>query len=172
MKRVHIIGGKNHGKTTLVAELVQELTARGLCVGTIKHTHHHHELDSPGKDSHRHREAGAAAVGILSPSMNAVFWLPNENEKSQRDKRYDSFSHMFAQCDLILVEGDSQTSEPKIEVWRGNIGKPPLALEDATIAAVVTEDQDNFESLGVAIPTCARRDIFAIADLALSLARG
>ena len=61
MKRVHVIGGKNHGKTTLIMDLIRELTARGLQVGTIKHTHHKHELDIPGKDSYRHRESGASA---------------------------------------------------------------------------------------------------------------
>ena len=62
MHRLHIIGGKNHGKTTLIVELVQELTKRNLRVGTIKHTHHRHELDVPGKDSYRHRLAGAEVV--------------------------------------------------------------------------------------------------------------
>jgi molybdopterin-guanine dinucleotide biosynthesis protein MobB len=75
MKRLHVIGGKNHGKTTLVVELVKEFSRRGISVGTIKHTHHQHELDVPGKDSYRHRMAGAAAVGILSPSMSALFFL-------------------------------------------------------------------------------------------------
>ena len=59
MRRIHIIGRKNSGKTTLVVELVQQLSAMGKRVATIKHTHHRHELDVPGKDSYRHREAGA-----------------------------------------------------------------------------------------------------------------
>ena len=66
MNRIHIIGRKNHGKTQLVVELVEEFSLRGLRVGTIKHTHHDHELDTPGKDSHRHRSAGAAVVVIDS----------------------------------------------------------------------------------------------------------
>ncbi|MCA9266810.1 MAG: molybdopterin-guanine dinucleotide biosynthesis protein B, partial [Planctomycetales bacterium] len=69
MKRLHLIGRKNHGKTRLIVDLVEELTSRGLRVGTIKHTHHRHELDTPGKDSYQHRTAGAAVVGILSRSM-------------------------------------------------------------------------------------------------------
>ncbi len=71
--RLHIIGRKNAGKTTLVVELIERLTGRGLVVGSIKHTHHRHELDVPGKDSYRHREAGAAPVAIVSPGMTAVF---------------------------------------------------------------------------------------------------
>ena len=72
--RIHIVGRRNSGKTTLVCELVAALTKRGYRVATIKHTHHHHELDTPGKDSWHHREAGAAAVGILSPRMTAMFF--------------------------------------------------------------------------------------------------
>ncbi|MDC0936360.1 molybdopterin-guanine dinucleotide biosynthesis protein MobB, partial [Pirellulales bacterium] len=64
--RVHIVGRKNHGKTTLIVELIGELRGRGLRVAAIKHTSHAHDLDTPGKDSHRHGEAGAAVVGILS----------------------------------------------------------------------------------------------------------
>ena len=74
MRRIHIIGRKNSGKTSLVVRLVEYYRTAGYRVGTIKHTHHHHELDTPGKDSFRHRQAGASAVGILAPTMNAVFW--------------------------------------------------------------------------------------------------
>ena len=102
MKRIHIIGGKNHGKTTLIVELVQELSARGVRVGTIKHTHHEHELDLPGKDSYRHREAGAAVAGILSQSMNAVFWPPQTTDNSTSDSRYAVFEQIFADCDVVL----------------------------------------------------------------------
>ena len=141
MKRFHIIGGKNHGKTTLVAELVQEFSAQGYCVGTIKHTHHQHELDAPGKDSHRHRESGAAVVGILSRQMNAIFWPPEMNSESSREHRYGEFAPMFAQCDLVIVEGDTRTEAPRIEVWRDSLGVAPLAEKDASIAAIVTDDE-------------------------------
>jgi len=73
MRRLHIVGRKNSGKTTFIVELVRYFTSSGLRIGTIKHTHHQHELDTPGKDSHRHREAGAQVVGILSRAMSAVF---------------------------------------------------------------------------------------------------
>ena len=165
MKRVHIIGGKNHGKTTLVTKLVEELSARGYRVGTIKHTHHRHELDAPGKDSHRHREAGAAVVGILSRSMNAVFWQPEESTESIRDQRYDGFAPLFAECDLVLVEGDSRTSEPKIEVWRKSLGTPPLAEKDASIAAIVTDDDVQIGS-----PVWVLSNVSDLAKKILSLA--
>lgn len=140
MKRLHIVGSKNHGKTSLIVELVRELSNRGVTVGTIKHTHHHHELDVPGKDSYQHRLAGAAVVGILSPAMNAVF-SPTDSHDSAGKDRYSSFAHAFAGCQIVLVEGDSQTTAPKIEVWRGELGTPPLAAGDHSIMAVVTDDK-------------------------------
>jgi molybdopterin-guanine dinucleotide biosynthesis protein MobB len=140
MNRLHIVGGKNHGKTTLVVALVEEFVRRGLLVGTIKHTHHHHELDVPGKDSYLHRTAGAHAVGILSPSMTAMF-LPARGNSAGSEDRYSVFSATFARCQLVLVEGDSQTTAPKIEVWRNELGTPPLATQDKSILAVVTDDE-------------------------------
>ncbi len=139
MRRIHIIGGKNHGKTTLVVELVTELTRRGLRVGTIKHTHHHHELDLPGKDSHRHREAGAAVVGILTHGLNAVFWKP-DRPAPIGDARYDQFAAAFSHCDLVVVEGDTQTMAPQIEVWRAACGTIPLAASISNVRAIITDD--------------------------------
>ena len=139
MKRLHVIGGKNHGKTTLIVELVRELARHGVPVGTIKHTHHQHELDVPGKDSYQHRMAGATIVGILSPSMHALF-LPVESNDLAESDRYSALAPMFAGCQLVLVEGDSQTTAPKIEVWRSELGRPPLAASDQSILVVVTDD--------------------------------
>ncbi len=142
MKRIHVIGRKNNGKTTLVVELVERLCALGYRVGTIKHTHHRHELDVPGKDSYRHREAGAVAVGILSPGMNAVFWptpaTPPQGEAPPADK-YSIFESLFAELDLVLVEGDSRTDALKIEVWRSELADVPLATSDPSIYAVVSD---------------------------------
>lgn len=139
MKRLHIVGGKNHGKTTLIVELVQELAGRGIAVGTIKHTHHQHELDVPGKDSHRHRVAGANVVGILTPTMTAVF-RPVSGDLLAFQDRYDDLDQMFASCQFVIVEGNSQTSAPKIEVWRAGLGTAPLAARDSSVLAVVTDD--------------------------------
>jgi molybdopterin-guanine dinucleotide biosynthesis protein MobB len=165
LKRIHIIGRKNSGKTTLIVELVQAFSQMGYRVGTIKHTHHQHELDAPGKDSHRHREAGAAVVGILSQKMNAVFWPSEKTSESMRDQRYASFAPMFAQCNLVIVEGDSQTKEPKIEVWRKSLDKQPLAITDTSIIAVVTHD--NIPNL--AAPVWPRADVTALAEKILAI---
>ena len=142
-KRLHIIGRKNSGKTTLIVDLVAELTRQGYRVGTIKHTHHHHELDTPGKDSHRHREAGSVAVGILSNAMNAIFW-PQPNDPStdfqSSSEKYKPFDSMMSNCDIVLVEGDSKTNATKIEVFRAANSTPPMASSDSSISAVVTDD--------------------------------
>ena len=167
MKRIHILGRKNHGKTTLLVELVEHLTARGFRVGTIKHTHHAHELDTPGKDSHRHRAAGASVSAILSRSLNAVFWPPelptNDGEATTAD-RYAAFETHFAGCDLVLVEGDTTCQGTKIEVWRQAVGSEPMALSDPQIRAVVTDD-----AINVPVPCVPRSDIAVIAAKVLEL---
>ena len=137
LNRIHIIGRKNSGKTTLVAELVRCLTDRGMRVGTIKHTHHRHELDVPGKDSYKHRAAGAHAVAILSPGMTAVFRPTGEEPV---EAQYERVAPLFADCALVLVEGDSRAAAPRLEVWRAATGSRPYAAEDAAIAAVITDD--------------------------------
>jgi molybdopterin-guanine dinucleotide biosynthesis protein B len=157
VKRLHIIGRKNHGKTTLVTDLVRQLKSSGWRVGTIKHTHHQHELDTPGKDSFQHRTAGADMVGILTRSLNAVFWEP-DTPRDQGDP-YESFAAMFSGCDLVLVEGDVHTDAPKLEVWRAAAGSSPLAAGDASILAVVTDDRPE-----VPQPLLRRSDVPHLAD--------
>lgn len=167
MKRIHILGRKNHGKTTLLVELVEHLTARGFRVGTIKHTHHAHELDTPGKDSHRHRAAGASVSAILSRSLNAVFWPPEvqkQDGEATPANRYAEFEPHFAGCDLVLVEGDTTCQGTKIEVWRQAVGSEPMALSDPQILAAVTND-----AIDLPIPCVPRSDIAVIAAKVLEL---
>ncbi len=164
MKRIHIIGRKNSGKTTLIVELVTELTLRGYRVGTIKHTHHNHELDTPGKDSHCHRVAGSAAVGILTKGMNAIFW-PQAETESTVDK-YEQFDAMMNDCDIVLVEGDSQTNAPKVEVFRLVNGNAPIAASDVNIHAVVTDDVLDIEAV-----IWKRGDLNSIVDNVESLVK-
>lgn len=163
MKRVHIVGRKNSGKTTLVVELVTYLSEQGYRVGTIKHTHHQHELDTPGKDSHQHREAGSAVVGILSPGMTAVF-QPRDDKLSGDGSRYAAMAPMFASCDLVLVEGNLRTQAPRVEVWRAVNSNPPIAATDPDIAALVSDD-----STDVGMPQWKRSEISMIARGILSL---
>lgn len=120
-----------------MVDLVRELTQRGLKMGTVKHTHHHHEFDAPGKDSFLHRQAGAAVVGLVGPRMAAAF---REHTEAERMTAIDRMETLFEGCDLILVEGQQQVDALKIEVWREATGQPPLALEIPGVLAVVTDD--------------------------------
>ncbi|MCA9060097.1 MAG: molybdopterin-guanine dinucleotide biosynthesis protein B [Planctomycetaceae bacterium] len=136
--RLHIVGRRNAGKTTLVCELISAIQDRGFRVATVKHTHHNHELDTPGKDSFQHRQAGAAAVGILSPQLTALF-VPETRAESD-EMRYRRFEQAFRDCDLIVVEGDLNTSAPRVEVWRSTVGERPYAVSDSDIRAVVSDE--------------------------------
>jgi len=160
MRRIHIIGRKNSGKTTLVTDLVRELKLQGLVVGTIKHTHHQHELDTPGKDSHRHRTAGADVVGILTPTLDAVFSVAHCEHDDPL--RYERMAPSFAGCDIVLVEGQTHTPAPRIEVWREATGTRPLACSDSGIRAVVTDDP-----ISVPVPVLPRSDVNALAQRVL-----
>jgi len=153
MNRLHIVGRKNHGKTTLVAELVAHFTNQGLSVATIKHTHHAHELDTPGKDSFCHRQAGACLVGIVAKNLSAAYW-PTPASESDSSVQYEEFERLAEKCDLVLVEGDLHATAPKIEVWRAAIGPAPLAVENDSILAVVSDDP-----APVACDTYPRRDL-------------
>lgn len=139
MNRLHIVGRKHHGKTTLVADLVSHFTKLGHSVATIKHTHHAHELDTPGKDSFRHRQAGASVVGIVAKNLCAAFW-PTPAGGDPANDTYARFEELLEECDVVLVEGDLQATAPKIEVWRAAIGPAPLAAENDSILAVVSDD--------------------------------
>jgi molybdopterin-guanine dinucleotide biosynthesis protein len=102
--------------------------------------------------------AGALAVGILSPSMTAMY-LPVTKELVGSTDRYAIFSHVFSNCRLILVEGDSQTQAAKIEVWRKDLGTPPLAWQDQGILAVVTDDP-----ISVDADVLPRANVSAVVD--------
>lgn len=155
--RVHIVGRRNAGKTTLVCELVGELSRRGLRIATIKHTHHHHELDTPGKDSWKHRDAGAAAVGILSPHMIAAF-VPCERSEADPNG-YERLSGLLSNCDLLLVEGDLSATAFKLEVWHPEIAEPPYAQSDARIHVVISD-----VPMDVQQPVWPRSDVPEITD--------
>lgn len=139
MRVVGIVGRQGSGKTTLIERLIPALRARGLSVSTIKHTHHHDiELDRPGKDSHRHRSAGASEVIIASDSGWARIAASREPA---------SLKTLLAELrpvDVILIEGFKQLeSLRRVEVFRG--AGEPLAREDSGIAAVAAPE-------GVALP--------------------
>lgn len=159
MKRIHIVGRKNHGKTTLVVELVEALTRSGVRVGTIKHSSHHHELDTPGKDSHRHRVAGACPAAIITPGLIGLY-----RPRSEDLDPWTFLESALADCDLVLVEGGIDAPGPKIEVWRGGLGGDCLASERDDIMAVVSDDAPT-----VPVPVWPRRDVKGLCQQVLDL---
>jgi len=159
MHRIHVVGRKNHGKTTLIVDLVGRLSEQGVRVGTIKHTSHAHELDTPGKDSHRHRVAGASPAAIVSEELVAVYLSRDVATDS-----YDQLAPLFSECALVLVEGHSDSPGVKIEVWRREAGGPPLAQERDDIAAVVTDDPIETD-----VHVWPRSDVAALAQRVLAL---
>jgi len=159
MKCIHIVGRQNHGKTTLIVELVEELSRRGIAVGTIKHSGHAHELDTPGKDSYRHRQAGARPAAVIAEQLIGL-WLPRDAAADP----YATLAPMFAGCQLVLVEGDLDRAGIKVEVWRQAAGGTCLAATRPGIRAVVSDDP-----LDVGIPLWPRRDVAALAMRLLDL---
>lgn len=110
-----------------------------------------------------HREAGAAAVGILSPQMTAMF-IPSDREL-RGETRYKQFETLFADCRLILVEGDLHCSAPRIEVWRSVVSEEPYAAKDSAIRAVVSDDSVD----GLSCPVWPRNSVRNVADKILDL---
>jgi molybdopterin-guanine dinucleotide biosynthesis protein B len=131
-----LVGWSGAGKTTLLVRLIPELVKRGLKVSTIKHTHHDFDIDKPGKDSYRHREAGATEVLVASERRWA---LMHELRGASEPSMEDLARHM-SPCDLLLVEGFKHHPHPKLEIHRPANGKPLLHPKDPTIVAVASDE--------------------------------
>ncbi|MEM9140345.1 MAG: molybdopterin-guanine dinucleotide biosynthesis protein B [Pseudomonadota bacterium] len=154
-----VIGWKNAGKTTLVERLVAELTGRGLSVSTVKHTHHGVDVDQPGKDSHRHRNAGARQV-ILASSAR---WALMTELREAGEERLSDLLDRLDPVDLVIVEGYKRDEHPKIEAWRAETGQPLIAATDPTVRAVASTDTPETDR-----PVIDLDDVAAIADFLLS----
>ncbi|HSR49264.1 MAG TPA: molybdopterin-guanine dinucleotide biosynthesis protein B [Acidobacteriota bacterium] len=166
LKRVHIVGGRNQGKTTLIEELLGEFASRGLKVGTIKHTRHAYDIDTPGKDSYRHHQAGSHPWAIISGQTTALF-LQSQGE--ERD--YLPLEAHFSDCHLVLVEGHLDATSPRIEVWRAETGEEPLALSHPGPQALVSDDPpDPSWDLCPEMEFWPRSDLQGLADRILELA--
>lgn len=130
-----LAGYSGAGKTTLLEKLIPLLVARGLCIATIKQTHHDADLDQPGKDSWRHRAAGAAEVLLTSSRRWALLHeLRDESEPSLAEH-----VRRLSPCDLVLVEGFKQEAIPKLEIHRPANAKPLLYPEDRHIIALASD---------------------------------
>lgn len=125
------------GKTTLLTQLIPILTKKGLRVALVKYSHHDFDIDRPGKDSYRLREAGATPVLLTSPHRRALI---TEFEPEHQVSLNEEIQQLpLDQIDLILVEGFKHVSFPKIELHRANLGHPLLHLEDNSILAIATD---------------------------------
>jgi molybdopterin-guanine dinucleotide biosynthesis protein B len=138
MKALGVVGWSGAGKTTLIERLIPALRARGLLVSTIKHAHHGFDLDRPGKDSHRHREAGAQEVLIAAGTRWALL------HEGAEPPLPTLLSHM-SPVDLVLVEGYKAHPIAKLEVHRPALHKPPLWPEISGVLAVASD---------AALPAC------------------
>lgn len=151
-----IAGFKNAGKTTLTERLVRALAGRGYAVSTVKHAHHDFEIDQPGRDSYRHREAGAREVALVSSRRVVIM----QELRDEDEPALEAVLERLGACDIVLIEGYKFNPFPKIEVRRQGLGHRELAGEDPHIVAVASD----VELSGVPVPVLGLDDIDGIAD--------
>lgn len=159
MRIYGVVGWKNAGKTGLMERLVTEITGRGITVSTVKHAHHSFDVDHPGKDSYRHRVAGATEVLLASRYR---FALMHELRDSDEPTLQELLTHL-GPVDLVLVEGYKRDAHPKVEAHRAETGNPLIAPDDDTIRAVASD-----VPLDLDRPVFDLNDTAAIADFILS----
>lgn len=135
MKVFGLAGWSGSGKTTLLEKLIPVLVVRGIRVATIKQTHHDVDLDQPGKDSYRHRAAGANEVLLTSSSR----WVLLHELRDEPEPSLTQHLARLSPCDLVLVEGFKQEAIPKLEIHRPGVGKPLLYPQDPHIIALASD---------------------------------
>ena len=160
MKLYGVTGWKNAGKTVLMERLIADITARGLTVSTVKHAHHAFDVDQPGKDSHRHRAAGAAQVLVASRNR----WALMTELRAAPEPTLDQLLARLDPVDLVLVEGYKRDRHPKIEARRTETAQDLIAACDGTIEAVASDQPIP----GLAVPVFHLDDVRAIADFILA----
>lgn len=156
MKLWGIVGWKNSGKTGLMERLVSEFVARGVSVSTLKHAHHSFDVDHEGKDSYRHRAAGATEVLLASRNR----WALMHELRGQDEPSLDELLGMLSPVDLVLVEGYKRDRHPKIETHRAATGQSLIAPDDPTVRAVASDS----EAVAEGRPTFYLNDTGGIAD--------
>lgn len=158
MRVYGVIGWKNSGKTSLMERLVADITGRGFTVSTVKHVHHDVDLDQPGKDTYRHRQAGAQEVVLASKDRYA---LMVEHRGPEPD--LSAVLARTAPVDLILVEGYKRDTHRKVEVWRRETGNDLIQTTDPLVRAVATD-----EDITLPVPVLNLNDTRAVADFILT----
>ena len=135
MKVFGFAGWSGSGKTTLIEQLIPRFVQRGLRVSLIKHAHHTFDVDQPGKDSYRHRHAGAGEVLVTSSRR----WVLMHELRGEHEPKFEDQLRHLSPCDLLIVEGFKYAAIPKIEVWRAETGEALLHPNDPHIVAVATD---------------------------------
>ena len=147
-----IVGKSGSGKTTLIEKLLPELKSRGYRIGTIKHAAHEVDMDRKGKDSWRHRKAGADTVLVVSPNTVALV-------KNAADQNQENVDKYFDDVDLVLTEGFKSGDKPKIEIFRPEAHSELLCRGDAQLIAVVTD-----AVIDPGVPVYGLDDVNGLAD--------
>jgi molybdopterin-guanine dinucleotide biosynthesis adapter protein len=158
---VSIVGRSNTGKTTLVVKLIPLLKARGLRVATIKHHPHDFEIDKEGKDTYRHKKAGAVLSLIASPGKIAM--VKDVEEDLGVQKLVDQFINGV---DLVINEGHKKEKLPKIEVYQDR-GEPPVCFDDPDLIAIMSDTH-----LDAPVPVFKRDDAQSAVDLIVEVVLG
>jgi molybdopterin-guanine dinucleotide biosynthesis adapter protein len=135
MKVFGFAGWSGSGKTTLIEKLIPRFVQRGLKVSLIKHAHHSFDVDQPGKDSYRHRHAGAAEILVTSSRR----WVLMHELRGAHEPSFDEQVRRISPCDLLIVEGFKHAPIPKLEVWRAVTGEPLLHPNDPHIVAIASD---------------------------------
>ena len=159
MRLYGVTGWKNAGKTGLMERLVAEITGRGFTVSTVKHAHHSFDVDHPGKDSHRHRVAGAREVLLASRNRFALM----HELRAEEEPTLETLLEKLAPVDLVLIEGYKRDRHPKVEAFRAETGQALIAAGDPTIRAVASD-----VALDLDRPVFDLDDTVAIADFILA----
>ena len=159
MKIYGVVGWKNAGKTGLMERLVTEITGRGISVSTVKHAHHTFDVDHPGKDSHRHRVAGASEVLLASRNRIALM----QELRGEDEPPLEALLARLNPVDLVLVEGYKRDAHPKVEAHRAQTGNPLIAPGDPTIRAVASDTRLELDR-----PVFDLNDTQAVADFILA----
>ncbi len=154
MKVVGFAGFSGSGKTTLVERLIPALKLRGARVSVIKHAHHKFDIDHAGKDTFRHREAGAFEVVVASSKRLALI---REFEQPAQLTVHHLIAELYEGVDWVLVEGFKESNLLKIEVWRADSGKPALYMQDDFVAAIATDSP-------AALPEATLRPVLDLND--------
>ena len=158
MKLIGLAGWSGAGKTTLLERVIPYLTARGLSVSTLKHAHHKFDVDIPGKDSWKHRQAGATEVLVASANRFALM----HELRGAPEPTLPELLSLLSPVDLVIIEGFKSDPHPKIEVYRAQNGKPFLHVQDPAIVAVASD-----VPVETALPVLHLDDIEKIADMML-----